>query len=261
MNNKVTIKFILKCLFQKDDVTSKIFQIEATPQHHYYKQTILVKEFLKTKFNDIGPLHSMSLNDIDNNRFLYSKDEMTKYTCALWDKLIKEDMKAVTIEDPYNLEEPHSKEELKQYINTHNVMQEPLFSRSDSRLDNTNMADFLHGRCLRFQNFAFSVLKADKSLHAPLCLECMQLPDSVHHKIFECSNFESEERSALLDEIGNLETNFHIPLIFGLLEENMDNELVFISPKESRKLFQRQVKNICCNSSFKDELLTRIDKS
>ena len=92
MNNKVTIKFILKCLFQKDDVTSKIFQIEATPQHHYYKQTILVKEFLKTKFNDIGPLHSMSLNDIDNNRFLYSKDEMTNYTCALWDKLIKEDM-------------------------------------------------------------------------------------------------------------------------------------------------------------------------
>ena len=36
MNNKVTIKFILKCLFQKDDVTSIIFQIEATPQHHYY---------------------------------------------------------------------------------------------------------------------------------------------------------------------------------------------------------------------------------
>ena len=153
-------------------------------------------------------------------------------------------MSMIRTEDPYNIEQLHSDEELYHYVDTFNASQAPLFGRHDKRVDDTNLADFLHGHCLRFQNFAYSIVKADKALHAPICLECMDQTDSVHHKIFECPRFQSEARDHLLSGIGVLETNFHLPLIFGSLDLS-----------DTRKHFAEQVSLICNNSMFGDELL------
>ena len=84
--------------------------------------------------------------------------------------------------DPFCIEPLHSTEELSTIADTKNVVENPLIARHNSRYQGTNLLDFLHGRCLRFQNFVFSVLKYDKSKFVPLkCLECSSSPDSVYH--------------------------------------------------------------------------------
>lgn len=251
MHDRVTIKFMLKCLYQNDDVASRILQIESTPGHPYYRHVTITKEFLKSKHEISDRLSSISLSQFDQNQFIYSKNEVLLYNCKVWDQNLKQDISMIRIEDPYNIEQLHTDEELSHYVNTFNAIQNPLFRRHDKRMDNTNLADFLHGHCLRFQDFAYSVLKADKALHAPICLECMEQTDSVHHKIFECPHFMSEARNRLLTEIGVLETNFHLPLIFG--SPNLPT--IHTSAGNTRKHFAKQVSLICNNSMFGDELL------
>ena len=65
--------------------------------------------------------------------------------------------------DPFCIEPLHSTEELSTFVNTKNVVENPLITRYNSRYQGTHLLYFLHGRCLRFQNFVFSVLKYDKS--------------------------------------------------------------------------------------------------
>ena len=123
-----------------------------------------------------------------------------------------------------------------------------LFLRQDKRIENTHLADFLNGHCIRFQDFAFSYLKADKSRHVPMCLECCQYPDSVQHKVFECSLFDTEDRVYLRETIGHLEHNFHIGIIFAKADHDR---------KDILAAFCRQAEIICEQSAFKDELLTQ----
>ena len=176
---------------------------------------------------------------------MYTKEEMQQHLCFKWDRMIKEQLNEVLKKDPYNIEDLHSHEYLSRFIDMTLLTENPLFQRKDIRINNTNLADFLHGHCLRFQNFAFSYLKADKSMHAPLCLECCMAPDSVHHKVFECSMFDSEHRNYLQEKVGSLEHNFHLAVIFAKPEDR----------KELQASLSCQIDHICQSSSFKDDLL------
>ena len=83
------------------------------------------------------------------------------------------------------------KDELKIYIKTFDAIKNSIFIRNSKRRENTQLADFIHGHCLRFQDFVFAVEKADKSVHIPYCLECGMKPDSPYHQIIECPKFDS----------------------------------------------------------------------
>ena len=99
------------------------------------------------------------------------------------------------------------------------AIQSTIFSRMSRRLQNTQIADYLHGHCLRFQDFAFSVEKANKSLFAPICIECGILPDSPYHQLMECTSFDSTYRSNIMEDLASYETNFHIPLLFNKIND------------------------------------------
>ena len=72
-------------------------------------------------------------------------------------------------------------------------------------LQNTQLADYLLGHCLRFQGFAFSVEKANKSLFAPICIEC--------------TSFDSTYRSNIMEDLASYETNFQIPPLFNKVND------------------------------------------
>ena len=103
-----------------------------------------------------------------------------------------------------------------------------------------------------------------KIVHAPICLECCITPDSPHHQVFECPNFQTEFRSSLASSIGNLETNFHLPLLFhtdpnkesGMTVSDSGEITVNCTLCEARKALKHQVKIIFEQSHFKDDLLT-----
>ena len=67
------------------------------------------------------------------------------------------DMNGLINSDPFCIEPFHSTEELSTIVNTKNVVENPLIASYNSRYQGTNLLDFFHGRCLRFQNFVFSV--------------------------------------------------------------------------------------------------------
>jgi hypothetical protein len=201
----------------------------------------------------------------NREQLVYDKDKILEYTCHKWNQKIIEDFGKVRKHDPYNLEPIHTDEHLHSYVKIQNSLKDPLFKGQDKRIDNTNMADFLHGHSLRFQDFTYSVLKVNKDVHAPLCLECTIKSDSPHHQLFECPEFNSEFRSDLSTLVGNLETNFHLPIIFhsdsintGSVTFMEDGTISFkCKPCKARKAFKSQVKFICENSQFRDELLTK----
>ena len=113
--------------------------------------------------------------------------------------------------------------------------------------------------------FSIHVPRFTGSFHAPLCLECTARPDSPHHQLFECPNFQSESRSHLCASIGNLETNFHLPIIFhtntnGISNLNVMEDGTILSTCtlcEARKAFKDKVKHVCEQSQFQYELLSR----
>ena len=202
---QVTIKFIMKCLAQQDSTAAIILQVEATPQHVFYNQIWAVKRFIKWRMDNkddhnshqwpemVGfsqrrsdssqALQLVALKDTD---FIYSKDEIQGNLCYKWDNLIKQDIKSITKTDPFSIEELHSEEYLCSIVDSQYAINNSIFQREDKRMDSTNIADFIHGHCFLFEDFTFSYLKADKTKHVALCLECFEYPDSVYHKVFEC---------------------------------------------------------------------------
>ena len=134
--------------------------------------------YLKFKYDDMkdSRLNNISLCSLEKEKFLYNKNEILFYICRKWDDSIRDDITSILIKDPFcTTDQDEIAEEAKPYINTGNtVIRSKLFHRTDRRIDNVNLADFLHGRSLRFQNFAHSVLKADKSKYFPHCLECCE---------------------------------------------------------------------------------------
>ena len=256
---EVTIKFVLKVLSQEDAVASRILQIEATPEHHFFSHTYAAKQFLFWKHKQDVTLSGstvplsirhMAFSEIELADYFYEKDQIKAYQYHQWDKLLQTDMKGLANSDPFNIEPLHDTEELATFVNTACVISNPLVLRSDSRISSSNLMDFLHGRCVRFQNFAFSVLKYDKSVETPICLECAALPDSVFHKVFECSSYSERVQHfrESLSEIGHLEHNFHL-------------KIIFTEDKTLRKAFFDLVQAICSESCFEDDFLTRPEKS
>ena len=264
LHEQIVIKFILKCLFQGDNVAGRIFQVECTPQHPFNSHIRLTKEFIYFTNNELNSRFSRtSLIEFDRELFVYHKDKILEYTCKKWDDLLKENISSVCKDDPYNLNQLHSDEHLQGYINTWNSLKNPLFKRHESRIDNTNLADFLHGHSLRFQDFTYSFLKVNKNRHAPLCLECTANPDSPHHQLFECPNLQSEYRDRLTASVGNLETNFHLPIIFhtdiynnGPNVTMRNGEILFTEEGATSKALKHLVKDVCRQSQFEDDLLS-----
>ena len=267
LHEQIIIKFLLKCLYQGDNVAGRILQVECIPQHLFNHHIRLTKEFLQFANHGLsGRLSRISLTMFDREQFIYGKDKILEYTCSKWDTILKDNIANVRRDDPYNLEQLHSDDHLYGYINSYNSLKDPLFKRHESRIDNTNLADFLHGHSLRFQDFTYSVLKANKNLHVPLCLECTLNPDSPHHQLFECPNFQFEDRQSLNTSVGNLETNFHLPIIFHTDIYNKtpnvtvaeDGDILFTCAIcKTRKAIKDLVKQLCKESQFQDELLSR----
>ena len=270
LHESVVIKFLLKCLHQSDDAASRVLQVESTPGHPYHVQTVITKEFLKSVTNGCDErLSRIELLDFTANQLMYSKDNILEFICGKWDHELRGSIAALRKDDPYNVDQLFTDEQLAGYINTVNATRNPIFHRHEKRSDNTELADFLHGHCLRFQDFAYSVLKADKSVHAPICLECAVLPDSPHHKIFECDNFQSEHRNQLQVQIGHLETNFHLPILFHTelntvsdigdirFDTNRDGQKRICNSCVLVKCLKDQVSNICNNSLFADDMLNK----
>ena len=268
LNQRVTVKFLLKSLFHNDDISARILQIEHTPGHRYYEHTILLKEFLREKhnrFND-ARISRISLADIPQKDLRYSKHEVLAHVCRKWDREIINDMKAICREDNYRMDNEQRIEELVSFIKSFDAIQNTVFSRSSKRIDDTQLADFIHGHCLRFQDFTFSVQKADKTLHIPICIECGRLPDSPFHQLMECEKFDSSYRAQLEEVFGKFEINFHIPILFDKIPENPDSPVRVIQaglgmePQSTdasavRKALRKQVRHICETSSFADQIL------
>ena len=190
--------------------------------------------------------------EIEHANYIYDEQLIKLHQCKQWDDMLKFDMKGLTNTDPFCIESLHTKEELSSLVKTQNVLTNPLVVRYNSRYQSTNLLDFLHGRCLRFQNFVFSVLKYDKSAIVPLCLECSTFPDSVYHKIFECAYY-SNEVIALRNQLSclrQLEVNFHLQLVFG-------ND--YGDDMDIRSIFYDLVNLICKESTFKDDFSVRIE--
>ena len=222
LNQRIIIKFLLKSLSQGDDVAARILQIESTPGHRYYEQILAVKEFLKekhsAKLEDLRLSHIL-LSNFQSKELIYHKDEVLKHLCKKWDNELINNMELICKEDVYRVDGEERKEEMMSFVNTFDAIQSTIFSRMSRRLQNTQIADYLHGHCLRFQDFAFSVEKADKSLFAPICIECGILPDSPYHQLMECTSFDSTYRSNIMEDLASYETNFHIPLLFNKIND------------------------------------------
>ena len=99
----------------------------------------------------------------------------------------------------------------------------------------------------------------------PSCLECGLLPDSPSHQVLECVNHPSVHRDALSLLIGKFEYNFHIPIIFNQEDETNPAVIDFHDqhelslnhcPSLSQMHFKKQVRIICAQSQFGDQLLT-----
>ena len=254
------VKFILKSLSQGDSSSARIIQIEETPNHEYFSQVYDTKLFLLWMFKNRKrtadtpcptSLRELSLAEVDSACLFYSDKLIKTYQCELWDDMLKNDMAGLINSDPFCIEPLQSTEDLSAIVKTHNILQHPLVARYNSRYQSTNLLDFLHGRCLRFQNFAFSVLKYDKSKFVPLCLECATSPDSIYHKIFECQSYcSNSDIVKLRNELQNIqefEVNFHLKILFS-------DDLY------TRKIFFSLVQLICKESKFKDEYLVRIEE-
>ena len=177
------VKFILK------SSSARILQIEETPDHEFFPQVYDTKMFLLWKLKNLNEktgkqfptsVRELNLAEIDKSDLIYNDKFIKLYQCGMWDNILKNDINGLINSDPFCIEPLHSTEELSTIVNTKNVVENPLIARYNSRYQGTNLLDFLHDRCLRFQNFVFSVLKYKKSKFVPLCLECSSSPDSVY---------------------------------------------------------------------------------
>ena len=246
----VVTKFVMKGLTAGDNVSAKLLQIEAEQNHVFFWQIAAAKRYLIWRSNQqegiqiANSIRAISLGDLGPGTFQYSKEEMTRYTCSLWDRSLQSSIKQLTRDDPFCIIPIRSQEELASLVDSEAVLDFPIVPRYYmSRQNSSQVLDFVHGRYLRFQDFSFSYLQYERSLTFPNCLECGQLPDSAYHKLFECSAMQDVE--GLREElrvISSYEMNFHLPLIF-----SKDNQL--------KSNFRKLVSAIVEQCLFGDELL------
>ena len=209
----MTMKFVMKGLTLDDELKAVILQIEETPNHPYYRHTILIKEFLAWKrTGKFSICRSLQLLDITDEELQYGKGEMHQYMCAKWDQnIICNDLEHFIGSWNFtDLEENNSSSnDSNKLISTHQASQKSLFIRVEKRTDNSNTLEFIHGHCLRFRNFRQRVERDHVVTDA--CLDCNSGSDSIVHKLFHCPTFCGSERDALKEYIPNDD----IPLLKG----------------------------------------------
>ena len=134
------IKFNLKCLALNDDMKCLIAQLEETPNHIFYSHIMSTKQYLIWKRKCNEKVRSINFTDIPDNQLKYTKIDILLYQCHKWDRLIANN-------DMIHFGDKHDPRgigiEQKELVNTLIICQSPLFLRTDRRVDNSNMLDFL----------------------------------------------------------------------------------------------------------------------
>ena len=247
----VTTKFVLKGLSASDTMTAKLLQIEAEPGHAFFWTIAAAKRYLFWKANQEErqvstrreSIRTFALLDQDPSIYYYSKDEMRLYLCHQWDKSLESNLGMIAKTDPYRLSPAKTNEELLALVDSSAALDLPVVSRSMTRQTSSYVLDFIHGRSLRFQDFAFSYLHWDRSTSVPVCLECGQLPDSPSHKLFECEAVTGvDDLRQRLKDISAFEVNYHLAMVFC-----KDREVMYA--------FRELVAKIVEQSVFGDNLL------
>ena len=232
----MTIKFIMKGLNQDDELKAIILQLEECPAHPFYRQMILTKEFISWKrAGKLSSCRTLTLIDLTNDETMYSQNEMQQFMCARWDRWITtNDTEHFT--GKWNVV---AEQTMRSLISTHNAINKPLFLRNDTRTQNSNMLDFLHGHCLRFQDFRKTVKRG--CLHDK-CLDCSEEIDSPTHKLFFCSPFSGTQRKALVTHLDL--SNEELPLL--------KLKLLFSPTPGLRRAYKEMVSFICLSSQHGD---------
>ena len=105
----VVTKFVMKGLAAGDNVSAKLLQIEAEQNHAFFWQIAAAKRYLIWKSNQLdgtqvaNSIRAISFGDLEPNNYLYSRDDMRRYTCSLWDRSLKSSVKHLTRDDPYSV--------------------------------------------------------------------------------------------------------------------------------------------------------------
>ena len=236
------VKFLLKCLRDDGNMKGMILQLEETPAHPYYNHVTLVKKYLQCKWSHtesnptVTNIRDISLIDVPDSSLTYSKEDILAYQFHQWDQSIKTDyMSAFLSECEQDVATNYGSDEIA--VDTSMAYKMPLLSRSDSRVNNTDLLDFIHGRSKRFQNFRKTV---SNSITSAICLDCKSEEDSPQHKLFYCPIFNGSQRDAFISEID--------------LEYATDYKLKLLFSKEQsiRVSFRHLVKYICEKSEHDD---------
>ena len=233
----IVLKFHLKSLSHDDEMKCLILQIEEIPQHPFYQHVMWTKSYLSSIKGNCKLTRRLSLcEDILPNDLIYTKAKMLTYQSKKWDSILVNNHMDyfTTLENYFTIPQQDD------LVRTETLSCFPLFSREDSRTENTNLLDFLHGRCLRFRAFKCSITN-DTNEDNKTCLDCNKEVDSPSHKLFTCEAFEGKPRSVLISQI----KAEHIPIY--LLK------VIFSLDKETRDAFKDQVDFILSSSLFTDE--------
>ena len=233
----LVVKFHLKSLSQDDDIKSLIIQIEETPEHPFYKHVMWTKNYLSWKRNNSKVARNISLVDISPVDTQYTKAVMTQYQSNKWNVMIVNNSMEFFIKDA---DQDLVTSQHLNMVKTEQLTVTKLFMRDDKRVDNTDMLDFLHGRCLRFKDFKSSINR-DKDPKSMLCLDCNKSIDSPQHKLFVCEAFKCSERDILISQMATEDL-----AIYKLI-------VIFTSDQDMKSAFRNLVKAICSSSTFGDE--------
>ena len=121
-------------------------------------------------------------------------------------------------------------------FNMWSAYQRTLFLRTDTRKENVEMTDFLHGRSIRFMNFRKSI----KMSSSNTCRDCSTNEDSAYHKLFECHIFDCDERHQMLSLASNEDEVYSI----------FEMEVVFSNDPCIREYFKKLIQKICQISKY-----------
>ena len=228
----MTVKFILKSLSVDDELKAVLLQIEESPSHPFYRHIMWTKTYLAWKDGDgdRSQRRTITLLDSTSESMMYTQGEMNSYLCSRWDLLIcNNDLKHFQCRQAQSI----VSEDL---IHTDVIIQNPLFRRGETRENDTNVVDFLHGHGLRFEDFRNAVTSGTT---VETCKDCTAFADSPEHKLFLCAAFSGEIRDQLISLLDDDFYQYRVKIVFS------KSEIL-------RRTFRKMVEYICNNSAVGD---------
>ena len=203
----VTIKFYLKALTADNEMKAFIMQLEEIPTHPFYNHSIWTRRYIAVK-NNQQSYRSIALHELSTGDLYYTKETMNLYQCHKWDEYIRgSEVVHFMGKEAYKSAEDLGK------VKTQNITKFPLLHRWDKRRFTSDILDFLHGRCLRFNRFKMT-LGQSTSDH---CEDCGMAEDTSTHKLFECQTFHGTTRDNLLKQLTEADdlSNYKLYVLFG----------------------------------------------